>query len=438
MAASGSTSNGQRSSEVAVSPPPLLFEPVESQHQPLSPTRRARHCHRLSLTRLSLRLLCCVSAPPRVCSFYCKYGDCPRVRCPDAHVALDELDAAFVNKQLQQQTAANRLARERQREQRELSVHQSHSDARPGWLVADDRYGEQRRAEGELSPRSRVVSLLSRAPRRGLAYFMWKVPVGEDELLCLWRWTLQMNGVERCSRLDDARCVLYWSISCPPPAVRAALRHPRCRILHFPHVQQLTHKDWLTHNISSQRHRANDQRLYPHMPAAFALPEQLQQWVQAHCRMGGAVDERADSRLQEMCARWTRKGKRKGESEFHQHTERATITSTLFHVCHHAQHSLLHRDRIDDDGDGRAHVSSERSTPIWIVKPAHLGSGRGILLTDLVHFSDAALDALIDCVRAGGVAQQYIERPLLLEGHKWQVGSHTIPHKLTCTRASGG
>ena len=351
-------------------------------------------------------------------------------------MSLDELDAPFVNKQRSSQLASNREAHKRRMERRqqrahtvapqqqwlgpEAAVDSGEAGRRPAWLLLDDQHGTRRRAESERdnapSPRSRLLSLLSALPRVGLGYFLWKVPLGEDDYFSLLRWTLQVNGLHRCNRLDSADCVLYWAISCPPPPVRLSLRHPRCRILHFPHVQQVTHKDWLTYNISTQRDQAGNQRLYPHMPAAFALPEQLHHWLRAHRTLGGEVAQQLHSRLQSVHDEWTRKGragKRKGQSDYQQHIKHSAENSRRFHSCHNA--------RPNDDED-----ELDVHTPIWIVKPAHLGSGRGILLTDLLHHSNAAMQALVDCVREGGVAHRYIERPFLLDGHKWDVRLYAL------------
>ena len=400
-----------------------------------------------SLARL-VSAVCCVSAPPcRLCPFWHKDGRCPRLHCPDAHCAIDELDGPFVNRQLRRQLEANRDQRRKQREHKErqrqwegkaetgtgTAVGGSDSDSagasasasggsssRPAWLLSDDQQAEQRAVQLESShsssPRSLLLSWLNSAARVGAGYFLFKVPLGEDDYFSLLRLTLQLNGMHRCSRVDDEQCVLYWSISCPPPAVRAALRHPLCRILHFPHVQRVTHKDWLTYTISSQRQEAGNQRLYPYMPAAFALPEQLQHLIQAHRGLGGAVDERLESELQLLHAQWLRRGrmsKLKGQDD-DQPGNSSTLGSSHFHSCHSVP--PLHASV----------PSGERASPIWIIKPAHLGSGRGILLTELVHHSDAALKLLVDCVRDGGVAQRYIERPFLLDGYKCDVRLYAL------------
>ena len=244
---------------------------------------------------------------------------------------------------------------------------------------------------------------------------MWKVPLGEDDYFSLLRLTLLLNGLHRCARADDAECALYWSISCPSLPVRSALRHPRCRILHFPHVQQITHKDLLTANISAQR-SSSGQLLYPHMPAAFTLPDQLQQWMEAHSSMGGLVDERMQNALHS--AHQQRPTREQLAHPQQRDTDEQVVgegggvlSSSRFHGCHSSEHqpSLV-----------------EAGSPIWIVKPAHLGSGRGIVVTDLLHHSAAVLPSLVDVIRAGCVAQRYIERPLLLGGNKFDIRLYAL------------
>ena len=427
------------------------FQPVESHFHALT-YLSSLHPVTSALTGCCvLPLHCAVSAPPLLCPLWHKCGYCPRLHCPDAHVAVDELDAPFINRQRKQQLDDNREVRARQREQRERTAQQRRVEVeeqdgreataemtaatcvRPAWLLLDDQRGLQRLADSERtseqSPRSRLLSLLSCAPRLGVGYLMWKVPLGEDECLSLLRWTLRMNGLHRCSRPDGEDCVLHWSLSCPPALIRRALRHPRCRILHFPHVQQVTHKDWLTYNISSQRDGATNQRLYPHMPAAFALPAQLPHLLQLHRTLGGAVDEQLDIQLHALYNHWTTKARmgrrREGGGDQQQVDDASGMSSRRFHACHSTPQVLPFSADSAGDGDD-LHLPLQRSSPIWIVKPAHLGSGRGIVLTDLLHHSDASLKSLVDCIRTGGVAQRYIERPFLLDAHKFDMRLYAL------------
>ena len=210
------------------------------------------------------------------------------------------------------------------------------------------------------------------------------------------RWTLHQNGFHRCRSLSDPTCVVYWGNAAPPPSIRRQLRHADVRVLHFPHLTELTHKLRCSRSVERQRRReGSGRRLFPAIPTSFILPDRSADWLDEHRRMGGFVHPAVQKTAEETVARpWAEGGEETEEAEAALDAESAAFYS--------------------------AHSSSPPSPltssapPVWILKPSHSGSGHGIVVSDLSSPSPLLLRAL----RQPYVAQRYVERPLLLDGRK--------------------
>ena len=249
-----------------------------------------------------------------------------------------------------------------------------------------------------------------------------------------FRWTLHCHGFYRCDSVDDPHCVLYWANSPPPPHIRRRLQHPQCRILHFPHITELTHKQRLSLNVERQRRRWKERRereveenndggtgdggevteeeipngvLFPSIPTSFVLPQQLTEWMAEHQRRGGVAHweiQRAVAQHSAQPRQW-KEEEAADEDCVSGGDEGSDVGDELcaaFYGGHVAPLCL-------------PSPSSPRcSPPLWILKPSHQGSGRGIVVSDLRFPSPSLLRAL----SGSYVVQRYIERPLLLEGCK--------------------
>lgn len=226
------------------------------------------------------------------------------------------------------------------------------------------------------------------------------------------RWTLFRHGLQRCSQPDDERCVLYWGNSVPPPAILRRLR-PDCRVLHFPHFTELSHKERLTVNVERQRRRHERRqrrlggggggRLFPAIPQSFLLPDQLDEWAEEHRKRGGrvhgeveqliaAVQQRHEGRRDKLGLKDAEDEEGRGDD-----SDDGDEESSAYHGAHCEVTS----------------VAASRP-PLWILKPRHLGSGRQICVTDLQSPSPPLLHAL----SRPFIAQRYIDRPLLIDGRK--------------------
>ena len=207
------------------------------------------------------------------------------------------------------------------------------------------------------------------------------------------RWTLHCHGFLRCASASDERCVLYWGHALPPPAALSRLP-PHCRVLHFPGLQEVSHKDLLAANVERQRRRTRSLTLFPHIPTAFALPRSGREWLRQHRAEGGAVHAEVEALLDALHSR------EDGGACAEQWTDDAE--SAAFYSGH------AEAAAEPPPSAGRA--------PLWILKPARAGSGHGVVVVDLQQPpSPAVLRALS---RPSLVAQRYVERPLLLDGCK--------------------
>ena len=220
--------------------------------------------------------------------------------------------------------------------------------------------------------------------------------------------------------------MLYWGGSCPPPALLRRLRHPGVRVQHFAHCTELTHKHRMAINVERQRRRrrratasttTSAPLLFPSIPESFVLPHQLADWIDEHRRRGGKVHPELQTAIVTLVAP---RAKRRSEGEDEE--GEATEGDDGLGGCEDAECAAFYASHSGceaEESGGGADGEGGGCAAVWILKPPQRGSGRGIIVTDL--FSSPPCPLLLRALYSPYVVQRYIERPLLVRGHKMDV-----------------
>ena len=311
----------------------------------------------------------------------------------------------------------------RQRQQQQISNRQ--------------RSGEDGEAEALLlpagcppSPRRALLSLLASFPSSGRGYCLHGLPAGEERVFSQLRWTLAACGFHRCAGVESVDCVLCFARSPPPQRRLTGLGRAELRVLHFPFFTQLSHKHRLSASVERQRRETGCAHLFPHVPASFRLPQQAADWLREHERRGGRVlpelraavlgltDRQAAARRRAQLLKQRRgSGDECGdrEAELSEQEEEAAGAETRDDPLA-ASSAHFYSSHTDVSVCPPAFAAAS-AAPVWIVKPAHLGSGRGICVTDLSAAGSGELQRVLashdECV-----AQSYVLQPALLDQRK--------------------
>lgn len=293
----------------------------------------------------------------------------------------------------------------------------------------------------------------------GIPYILFHLAAGEEAQYSLWRRTLDQHApfMRRTHNLRHA--LLHWAVSPPADRLRPLMR-PNCRILHFAHFTQLTHKhrfqSCIRKHIARLRQQIDDEdargdqdasadrhrrlHVFDFYPTTLMLPMDRSELLSLHRSLGGEVDEAIQHEAvhpSQRAQKAIRKEKRSGMvgdivvgaedgivADVSSSPDGVNSSPTAptafwqqFKLPHFMEKFPYHYSRSSGvpPSDSSAAASPlaaaalRRDPPIWILKPYSRGGGHGIIVTDFARHVKA------EWITGEFVAATYIQRPLLID-----------------------